>query len=253
MYHHLAEGDGPVIITVPHDGGVRVPGAEIRRETERWALAGYECRDAGTLAIAMKCTELVASRHRAPSLLTFSLHRSHADVNRPPEREPFVDGFACAYDDFHLALDGEIRRILDRHGKCVLVDVHGYSGSADWEPYDVVLGSDGHRTSPDGFDARLAARLVDDARVTFSPNPDAGLNGRFRGGWIVRRSSVKFRVERLEAVQIEFHARMRADDALDRSAKILAAGILHGLQPLSSRYDRRSNPMPDLPREPIAR
>lgn len=228
MYIHLEPGNSSVLLTVPHDGGIKIPNAATRTETQQWELAGgQDPRDIGTRDLARSCRVELGRFGIVPSLLQFDLHRSHVDVNRSPEREPYADGFRGDYESFHVRLNGEIGRILEQHTRCLLIDIHGYIGSPGPEEYDIVVGSDSHRTCPSGTDHTIAAQLAT-WRVVFSPDPKQRITTRYRGGWIVRKMAAEYGNHGLEAVQLEFNLHMRREPIRTKIASELAE-VIQGL------------------------
>jgi N-formylglutamate amidohydrolase len=192
---------------------------------------GIEWRDTGTRDIALATEKRLAESGIFPTILWFAVHRSHVDVNRSPEREPYHRGFGESYGAFHAALDGAIERALERFGSCLLVDLHGYGRPPGPETYDVVLGSDEHATSPRQCDRAIAASLSQAYRTVFSPDPARQVSRIYRGGWIVRRTSAAYKERGLDAVQIEFNEHLRRADEIPTVATHLARALATALIP----------------------
>lgn len=217
MFAQILTGTAPILLTVPHDGGQRVPGAAVRRRS-----AG---RDIGTLPLALRCYDKLLDIGIRPTLIWQTLHRSHADVNRGPEcAEPYAEGFREAYDEFHGTVDLQASRILDRYGKVVHLDIHG---TALPEGIDCVLGTNGHRTSPRGTDTAFAEKLCQWYAVDISPGGRHDFDGRFSGGWVVRRSAERWGAYGLDAIQIEIDRRLRVPEYTDDLAGHLAEALAH--------------------------
>ena len=217
MYLHVQIGDSPILITVPHDGWIKIPGAPIREE---------ECkRDLGTLALALRCSEALQTLGQQPTIIWQSLHRRHVDVNRYPHDQPYAMGFEDVYLAFHDRMDDEIKRILDKHSTIIHLDIHGFLGPPEW---DLILGTHEHATSPRGIDIALAAGmnsrfskiLQRNYRVTFSPDKKNGIDHRYSGRWIVGRCGQQWG-KRIDSIQCEFNRHMRQPLMTDELAEHL--------------------------------
>lgn len=238
MYVHFNDGDGksPLVITTPHDGGIELLGREIREQTRKWKeQGGSDPRDEGTLHIARSLLAKLASNGVVPTHGYVSLHRSHLDVNRAPDREPFAKGFDTCYNKFHRELNNAIIRAIETHGHCIYIDLHGFMNPPGDKMYDIVLGTDSHKTCPGGIDLVFAEVLRQfggegsdtlNYSVVFSPDAKLGVTRRYRGGWNVR-SHAKLWGDRLSAIQIEMAPTIRAKSA-DRAkfGEQLAAALV---------------------------
>lgn len=216
MYTHLEAGNSPVILCIPHDGSKRVVGAATRKEGKR---------DLGTLALAMECRRQLRQLGIDPSLQWFGLHRSHVDVNRPPDGNAFAEGFSTAYEEFHLVMAAELQRVVTSQAGCLFIDFHGYVNSPGPDEYDIVIGSDEHRTARHDADQRLAAHLSRHYRTVFSPDPSRNVTGIYRGGWIVRSVAAGWGHEGVDAVQLEFNRHLRQPEVTAVLAMRLAFAI----------------------------
>lgn len=225
MHVHLESGQYPIILSVPHDGGIRIVGAATRIETQRRAERGLGTRDLGTLALARACRRQLSERGVNPSLLWFDLHRSHVDVNRSPDNEPFAEGFQGEYEEFHRALAREIERNLAHASRCLLVDFHGYVRSPGPEQYDIVVGSNCGTTSPRAFDRKIVDDLGTHYRTVFSPDATQNVSAIYRGGWIVRSAADQWSSKGLDAVQLEFNHHMRQSAITESLALRLAEAV----------------------------
>ncbi|MBI1907823.1 N-formylglutamate amidohydrolase [Candidatus Uhrbacteria bacterium] len=177
----------------------------------------------------------------SPAVITQCLHRRFLDVNRPEGHDPYQDArLAKHYRIFHDAVDDAVRTAYQRHGRALLIDLHGFATSPGPERYDLVLGSDSGATCPLASDRVLQAML--DARgwnVAFSPDPARGVSARYRGGWTVRRTARDFRLEQVEACQIEIARHLRTgEDFLTADAERLVVDLADTLMALMHRARR---------------
>ncbi len=208
-------GTEPLLLTVSHDGDLRIPGAEVRKHFGR--------RDLGTLQLALRCYDTLCNVDIRPTVIWQTLHRCHADVNRGPEHEePYAEEFKNAYDDFHSKVDLQVERMLRRHGRAVHLDIHGAMLPAG---IDCVLGTNNHATSPRGQDKVFAGALSRRYAVRFSPDELHNFEGRFTGGWVVRRSAAVWGAAGLDAIQIEVGRHLRQPEHTVELATHLAEAL----------------------------
>lgn len=230
MFFTVEQGNCPLIITVPHDGHARFSDIPARREVARWEReTGFDGRDYGTLQIARECNYALALHDRTATLLIETLHRAHVDVNRDPACDPYIQMFENEYHAFHAALQMHVAQTIERYGRCLLVDLHGYEFSPGPERYDMVVGSDSHGTCPYGSDRRIVAYLKQ-YRVVFSPDRARNVDSRYRGGWIVRSVAQQWSSQCVDAVQIEINAHLRRPTPREEVAYDLAQALLLTLQ-----------------------
>lgn len=205
MYLHTLVGNAPILLTVPHDGDVKVADAPVRK-----SLIG---RDAGTLALALRLHDRFHDLGLRPTLLWQTLHRTHSDPNRSAKRDGYAKGFQEVHEEFHNIVDAHAERLLALHGKVLHLDIHSCTAP---EPWDLFLGTNRHATCPRGTDqillstlsAHHSISLSRPYRTIFSPDYERGMDARFSGGWITRRSARAWGERGLDAIQIECNAHM---------------------------------------------
>ncbi len=219
MYLHTLVGNAPILLTVPHDGDVKVVDAPVRKS----AIG----RDAGTLALALRLHDRFHDLSLRPTLLWQTLHRTHSDPNRSAKRDGYAKGFQEVYEEFHNIVDTHVERLLALHGKVLHLDIHSCTAP---EPWDLFLGTNRHATCPRSTDQALLSALAErhsksldrPYRVVFSPNQEQGMDARFSGGWITRRSARTWGERGLDAIQIEINAHMRESQTTNELAGHLA-------------------------------
>ncbi len=212
MYARITQGTSPFVITVPHDGTIRIKGAPIRRQVEHWiAQYGSDQRDSGTSEWAESCATRLRELGCAPTLIIFDLHRGHVDVNRDPDKEPYaISELEGCYREFHVLLHRIIEEKLQKFGRCLLLDVHSFLKSPGQE-LDFVLGTDEDRTCPRPLSGEIQKllRCSQHGRYTteFSPDAERGITKRYKGGYVVRHAADRFSAQIQEgcfgAIQLE--------------------------------------------------
>jgi formiminoglutamase len=225
----LIEGEGPVLVTVPH-ASTYVPEPIARRLNANGRLL----RDAD-----WHVDELVRPLAGKASLIVAGFHRYVIDANRDPTgaslypgqattelvpttdfdgepiwqpgEEPTEQGIeerrAAFHTPYHEAIEGELLRLKHRHGIAVLFDVHSIRSEVprlfEGRLARFNVGTDNGRT--------CAPRFETAATDVFSAAGETVLNGRFRGGWTVRFHGRP--AENIHAVQIEMAQRHYMNEA----------------------------------------
>lgn len=210
MYLQIETGNSPLIITVPHDGGIKIAGAPIRPEIERWTREFGEQRDQGALACAIACRQSLVELGMSATLITFDLHRGHVDVNRDPDREPFVvpdeHQFADVYRGFQTEIDRAAGHSLSTFDRCLLIDVHTFCDPPR-VPLDIVLGTNAGRTCSAALSQEICRFLSERYQIGHSPDREHGITGRYSGGYVVRGTADRFHQARVsnrfDAIQVE--------------------------------------------------
>jgi len=216
----------PIVISVPHDGTERIPGALIRTEVRRWIEGGGpDPRDEATFAVAEAVRRNLHDLGSSAHVLMTRLHRCHVDVNRSPDQEPFVDGCGAYYLEYHEALARMVASAMQEYDRCLLIDLHGFLRPPGAGEYDIVLGTDEHATAPHGSDRIFAKVCAEEYHTVFSPDPERGVTARYRGGWIVRSVAQRWKHRRVDAIQVELAAHLRLGTPHDRIADTLSQAM----------------------------
>lgn len=233
MHTYLIQSQSPVVLSVPHDGMMIIPGAGKRLHAKP--------RDLGTLPFALTLQMELHSLGVEPTLVWFALHRSQVDPNREDPAQACVPWLENEFNAFHETLDHTLEPKLERFGQCLLLDFHRCSFL---EGPDIILGSDHHRTSQQSLDRVLARHLRPTYSVAFSPDPTLGIDSRYRGGWIIRRAAKRFGNLGLDAVQIELNQPLWDPHRLSHLSHDLAHAIAQTvvLPRLTATHDEKQAP-----------
>ena len=232
-------GESPIIISAPHGGRVRIPGAVERTK-------GVKVLDTNTAQVALLMSQRLTERMgRRPSFVVAHFSRKDADCNRAPEAEQDDEAYAsdaakACYDAYHGALRAAVDRSRATFGlRVLLVDVHGQARM----PEAIVRGTRqgaamAHLVTehgPDVIDGPRSVFGVLEAKgyvvepplrsraATEGSAPAMPLRERFfAGGWITERYGAA-REDGVNALQLEI-GRMRVD-SLEKTARDLADAI----------------------------
>ncbi|GAB2512662.1 N-formylglutamate deformylase [Lysobacter humi (ex Lee et al. 2017)] len=251
----LHRGRAPLIVSLPHDGS-EIPG-ELAARMADCARGAPDTDWHVSRLYAFARDELGAS------MLVPRFSRYVVDLNRPPDDASLYPGqnttglcpVTCFSGEpiyregeapdaaeiaarrerywrpYHAALEAEIARLVDVHGRAVLWEGHSIRG--DGLPFlfegrlpDLNLGTAGGASCAPATQSRMETVLGGQDAY------DWVVNGRFKGGYITRHYG---RPERgVEAIQLETSQRAYMDEATTQFDPARAAA----LEPLLERLMR---------------
>ncbi|WP_042691196.1 N-formylglutamate deformylase [Azospirillum sp. B506] len=232
----LVQGDGPLVVSMPHCGTELSPGLAGRLTDEALTLRDTDWHMprlygfAGTMGA---------------TLLSARYSRYVIDLNRPPGGESLYPGQATTglcpdilfdgtplYRDgqapdaaevaervetywrpYHAALVAELERVKARHGFALLYDAHSIRSHVprlfDGRLHDLNLGT----AKGTSTDSQLAARIVAAMEaVAAAEGMTCITNGRFVGGYITRAYGQP--ADGVQAIQME----LAQDNYMDENA-----------------------------------
>jgi N-formylglutamate amidohydrolase len=230
----LREGEFPLVISAPHGGRLEVPGAPVRKgEGLKKGPAGFFVgRDSGTEELALRVVELLDEKlDGRVSCVISRVHRRYVDFNRPPEIGVEHQAARIVHDSYHEGLRTAVRRVRTRHGRGLLVDIHGQGSSAVTAFRGTSNGltvkalreqfSETAHTGPLSLTGLLQKR-----GWTVHPDPFTGREqSGFTGGYIVRTYG-SHQPEGIDAIQLELGAEYRREDVRDKRAAELADALV---------------------------
>ncbi|MEO6969078.1 MAG: N-formylglutamate deformylase [Rhodanobacteraceae bacterium] len=222
-------GDKPLLISLPHDG-TGVPGLLSPRLTPAarrvpdtdWhvgLLYGF-AKELGASMIVPRWSRYVVDLNRPPDghalypgrnetalvpVSTFAGESIYLD-GREPTSEEILARVDWYWRPYHSALQNELHRLRDEHGRVVLWDGHSIKSRVpmffDGQLPDFNLGTaDGASFSPT-LQERLTAVLRERARGGQDASDYSHIvNGRFKGGYITRHYGKPD--DGIDAVQLE--------------------------------------------------
>jgi len=228
----LHRGTAPLLISVPHDGS-EIPPDLAARMTERarrapdtdWHVAQlYDiARDLGASILRPRYSRYVVDLNRPPddtSLypgqnttgLVPAVQFTGAPVyldGQAPDHAEIAARVGAYWRPYHSALQEELQRIRNAHGRVVLWEGHTIRGSDlaflfEGRLPDLNLGTSGGASCTPALQARLEAVLA--AQRDY----DWVANGRFKGGYITRHYAAP--ASGIDAVQLEMSQRLYMDE-----------------------------------------
>lgn len=244
----VRQGDGPLIISIPH-AGTEIP-ADIaaRLRDPKAALADTDWNvpllyDVDATIVVAGFSRIVIDVNRDlsgaslyPGQATTGLVATESFAGAPlyrdgmePDEADIAARRTLAFDPYHQALEREIVRLRGRHEQVILYDAHSirshvprlFPGTL---PVFNIGTNRGAAAAP-----RLVRRLVQECAAT---GESLVLDGRFRGGWITRHYGNP--AAGVHAIQMELAQRFYMDEdhpeaaPADQARKILA-GFLKSL------------------------
>lgn len=223
----LHRGSAPLLVSLPHDG-TAIPDDISKRMTPQalrvpdtdWhvGLLYAFAKELGASVIASRWSRYVVDLNRPPDghalypgrsetglvpLNTFAgepIYRSGAE----PGTGEIAARMETYWRPYHTALQQELRRLRDEHGRAVLWDGHSIRSRVpmffDGQLPDFNLGTANGASCPPALQARLA-EILDRLASPTSSEYSHIVNGRFKGGHITRHYGKP--AEHIEAVQLE--------------------------------------------------
>ena len=201
----IARGDAPLVLSVPHTG-IDLQGLDDRlispwlaRCDADWHIEKlYDfARGLGATVVRTSVSRTVIDVNRDPS--GASLYPGQATTGlcpvesfdgdalyqpgQEPDEQEIAERRERYFEPYHDALEGEIERLREKHGRIVVYDCHSIRSLIprlfDGELPVFNLGTNGGTSA----DASLEGAVRDILTVC---GDSFVVNGRFRGGWITR-------------------------------------------------------------------
>jgi N-formylglutamate amidohydrolase len=225
----LWAGTLPIIFSAPHGGRQPVAGADVRRGVGITQFATG--RDHHTDELAEKIAAKLEVRLGAkPFLLVANFERKYLDVNRPPARAYESAEAKFYYDAYHSALRQAHDRVRREWGRGLLLDIHGQSARDD----TIYRGTNNGKTVMSlirrfGAEAivgpqSIFSRLEERGYKVWPPTAAPHKEDRYAGGYIVQTYG-SHQPSGIDAIQLEFGAKLRARANLEQTATDLAEAI----------------------------
>ncbi|HJZ54626.1 MAG TPA: hypothetical protein VKE74_06685 [Gemmataceae bacterium] len=228
----VQKGTLPIIVTAPHGGQREVPGVPQRQGKGIDQFTTVRDGNTDLLAEAF-ATELEKKLGGKPWLVVARFDRVFIDANRPPELSYETDAAKPYYDAYHGPLVAACKAVKEKHGRGLLLDIHGQGTHPDaicrgtrngktvtllvdrygWQ---AVVGKD----SVMGRLERSGYRVIPRCNAPRETKEDS----LFVGGYTVVNygSHTGYGID---AIQLEFGGNFRMQEAYPKTARDLAAAV----------------------------
>jgi len=194
----------PVILSVPHDGVMSTPyldGLFRRRQPDR--------RRSVVVGRDLRVFPIVKDifRHAPTNIVYGMLARSCVDYNRPPDIAFEDESLRRYYDAYHRKIVQMIAASRSRHGRTLLLDMHGFGRKRLGIDHDVLLGTSDRRTVRSGIDLDFGRFLEERGYSVLHVNRST-FGGSFNG-----RFNVRYYAERYgcDAILVEVSPKYRRE------------------------------------------
>lgn len=227
----LHRGNAPLLVSLPHDG-TDVPADIAQRltpearkvpDTDWWVSLLYAfAKDLGASVLVPRHSRYVVDLNRPPDdtslypgqnttglcpVVRFSGDPVYVEGGMPDDAE-IAQRVETYWRPYHQALQDELKRIRELHGRAVLWEGHSIRGEVPFlfegRLPDLNLGTAGGASCRPGLQQRLEAVLEAQAGYTHV------VNGRFKGGYITRYYADP--ANGIDAVQLELAQRTYMDE-----------------------------------------
>ena len=247
----LHRGTRPLLVSLPHDGseippelGVRMTDRAGRAPDTDWHVSRLYAfaKELGASVLAPRHSRYVIDLNRPPDdtslypgqnttglvpMVQFSGDPVYRDGSAPDAAE-VAARVERYWRPYHAAIEAELQRLRDEHGRVVLWEGHSIRGACPFlfegRLPDLNLGTvDGASCTP-ALQARLVEVLQGQRRY------DWVVNGRFKGGYITRHYGDP--ENGIDAVQLEISQRIYMDEdtfAWDETRATQAQTMLRSL------------------------
>jgi N-formylglutamate amidohydrolase len=228
----IQKGTLPIIVSAPHGGWMAVPGVPERIGK---GLTNFQTvRDDHTAELAEVFAKHLEEQLKGkPWLVVARFDRKFIDANRQAEEGYESEKARPTYDAYHSALAAACKAVKDKHGRGLLLDLHGQGefkdaicrGTRNGKTVSLLLDRDGRaaltgKRSVLGHLQRIGYRVLPSCDV----DPDVKEVAKFNGGYIVDTygSHTGYAID---AIQLEIGTTLRAKDRRAATARDLATAV----------------------------
>lgn len=229
---HQQAGDCPIILTAPHGGTLDVPDVPERKGDglEKGGKGFVAVRDGNTDLLAAEIArQIEKTTGKKPYVVIAKFHRKYIDANRPPEIGYESKNAKPVYDEFHGAVSRFCKEVQRKHGRGLLLDIHGQALSAD----TIYRGTQNGKTvqllrqrfgdkahdGQDSFFGRLAAHGARAHPLDGGPEQKGYTGGHIVGTYGSHQGYA------IDAIQLEFGNDYRLKKNLEKTAKIISLAV----------------------------
>jgi N-formylglutamate amidohydrolase len=229
---HVRKGTLPVVISAPHGGRKKVPDVAERKGDGIKQFVTVRGDNTAEIAEAL-AAEIEAKLGGKPWVVVARFERKYIDANRPRESAYESDTAKPYYDAYHVPLEAACKAVKEKHGRGLLLDIHGQApfpdticrGTQNGKSVTLLKDRFGWAavTGKNSVLGKLEASGYKILPKGDAP-PDAKEDARFNGGYTVGTygSHAGYGID---AIQLELGGDLRKKAALPKTAKDIAAAV----------------------------
>jgi len=238
----VRQGSLPIILTAPHGGRERIPGASQREmitdkvdASRRWG-GFHRGGDLNTdILVQIIAAEIKALLGRDAYLVMAKFERKFIDVNRPPDLA--FDGAEAKpyYDLYHSSIRRFVDEVRREYPAALLIDVHGQNkdpealmrGTLNGRAVERLLQRSGPESivGPNGLFGQLEVNGFKVFPANDIPIGRRSEDAGFNGGYTIRTYG-SHTADGVDAIQMEFGRKYRQKITLDQTGKDAAKSIV---------------------------
>jgi N-formylglutamate amidohydrolase len=228
----VRKGTLPVIVSAPHGGRKEVPGVPERKGTgiDQFTTVRDENTDLIAEALAAELEKKLGGK---PWVVVARFDRKFIDANRPPDQAYETDDAKPFYDAYHRPLAAACKAVKEKHGRGLLLDVHGQGefqnaicrGTRNGKTVSLLVERYGWaavvgKNSVMGRLERAGYKVIPAGDAP----PDTKEELRFNGGYTVGTygSHTGYGID---AIQLEIGSNFRSRETYAKTAKDLADAV----------------------------
>lgn len=225
-YIEFKEGSIPLIVSVPH-GGILECEAIPQRSTGVFGI------DRGTLEFSKKLIELISLKFKkesldfkTPSYIISKVRRSKIDLNRD-ESEAYNQKSPLAkeiYKSYHKKIQKLVISNLNRFGRSLLIDIHGFEKNMrppGFRDVEVILGTNNLASlfsepiPKRDWEKNIRGKIIQNflqLEISIAPGHPRRREYVLSGGYITKQYGASQFSSNSKTIQFEFSDRIRRYD-----------------------------------------
>ena len=207
-YYDLNIGELPVFLVASHDGDINLePLVSVRSDS---LAPNYNIKnDINTKEVPDLISSLIYKKIQLkPYSIVNNVHRKYIDLNRNSDQAYENKLMSEYYKEYHKSINYHINDIINKHGSCLLIDIHGFFSDS----IDIVLSTRNNNTL-----SILGKELILTNKYSIFNNYvlqgyNINLNEPFYGGYTIKSTKEKTLYPYFSSIQVEIGSNIRYDE-----------------------------------------
>ena len=228
----VRKGTLPIIISAPHGGRKEVPGVAERKGVGITQFATVRDENTDLLAEIL-ATELEKKLGGKPWIVIARFDRKYIDANRPPDQSYESETAKSFYDAYHDPLIAACKAVKEKHGRGLLLDLHGQGvhqdaicrGTRNGKTLSLLVDRYGWpavtgKHSVMGYLENAGYRVLPKCDAPRETKEEPGFTGGHTVGTYGSHTGYG-----IDAIQLEFGVNFRFKDMYSKTGKVLAEAV----------------------------